>query len=319
MPSIEAPPLERKLVAILAADFVEYSRLMHENEEHALATLTSHRSIIDGLIARARGEIAGTAGDSVLAEFASVVDAANCAVAIQQSLAKANSEFPKQSQMEVRIGINVGDVLVKDGTIFGDGVNVACRVQTIADPSDICVTRGVRDQLRDRVDFRFEDLGEQSVKNITRPVRVFRLLFDPAAEGAIRESGSDNPRNVELSEVDENPGLGQSVEVAFWQSVEASNDPAEYRAYLERYPDGEFAALAAKRIIDPPTASTERLVEVEFWNSVKDSDQPEMIGAYLDKYPKGEFVELATLRLSELGVTGRMKPTRETIKGSSLT
>jgi adenylate cyclase len=314
MVSVEAPPLERKLVAILAADFVGYSRLMHENEEHALSMLSSHRSIIDGLIATARGEIAGTGGDSVLAEFASVVDAANCAVAIQQALTRANAATPKQGRMELRIGINVGDVMVKDGTIFGDGVNVACRVQSIADPGGVCVTRGVRDQLRDRVDFRFNDLGEQSVKNIARPVRVFSLVFDPTAEAVIQRSPNDDPASAERLEPEERPEPGQSVEVAFWQSVEASNDPAEYRAYLERYPEGEFASLAAKRIIDPPTVSAERIVEVEFWNSVKDSDQAEMIAAYLGKYPKGVFVELATLRLSELRGGSRDNTSRESVE-----
>src|SRR4051812_19369448 len=119
MPTVEAPPLERKLVAILAADVVGYSKLMHDNEERTLATLSSHRAIIDELIAAGRGEITGTAGDSVLAEFASVVDAVTCAVSIQQALARANSDLPDDSRMELRIGINVGDVMVKDGSIFG--------------------------------------------------------------------------------------------------------------------------------------------------------------------------------------------------------
>ena len=176
---MEAPPLERKLVAILAADVVGYSRLMHDDEERTLATLTSHRSIVDELIAEGRGEIAGTAGDSVLAEFASVVDAVRCAVSIQQAVAKANEPLPVESRMSFRIGINVGDVMVKDGDIFGDGVNVAARLEGIAEPGGICVTRGVRDHLRDRMEYKFEDLGEHRVKNIARPVRAFRVWFDP--------------------------------------------------------------------------------------------------------------------------------------------
>ena len=177
----ETPPLERKLVAILAADVVGYSRLMHDDEERTLATLTAHRAVIDELIAKGRGQIAGTAGDSVLAEFPSVVDALRCAVAIQQALAKANKPLPAKEQMLFRIGINVGDVMVKDGDIFGDGVNVAARLEGIAEPGGICVTRGVRDHLRDRMEFEFEDLGEHRVKNISRPVRVFRVGFDPDA------------------------------------------------------------------------------------------------------------------------------------------
>ena len=184
---MEAPPLERKLAAILAADFEGYSRLMHADEEHTLATLTAHRSIVDDLIVRVRGQIFGTAGDSVLAEFPSVVDAYACAVAIQQALTRANSDLPESDRMLLRIGINVGDVMVKDGDIFGDGVNIAARVEALASPGGICVTRGVRDHLRDRVDSKFSDLGEHTVKNISRPVRVFQAIFDPNGEPALPE------------------------------------------------------------------------------------------------------------------------------------
>ena len=196
---METPPLERKLVAILAADVVGYSRLMHDDEERTLATLTAHRAIIDELIANGRGEIAGTAGDSVLAEFASVVDAVRCAVSIQQALAKANEPLPAESRMLFRIGINVGDVMVKDGDIFGDGVNVAARLEGIAEPGGICVTRGVRDHLRDRMEYKFEDLGEHSVKNIARPVRVFRVRFDPNGTTELAPSEPAPPSAEALS------------------------------------------------------------------------------------------------------------------------
>src|SRR6478735_9741235 len=178
-PSVmEAPPLERKLVAIFAADVAGYSRLMEADEEHTLATLSGHRRIVDEAILRHRGRIAGTAGDSVLAEFASVLDAVHAAIEIQHSLAEANNALSDQRQMQFRIGINVGDVMVKDGDIFGDGVNIAARLEGLAEPGGICISRGVRDHLRDRVDANFEDLGEHSVKNIGRPVRVFKALFD---------------------------------------------------------------------------------------------------------------------------------------------
>ena len=198
MTKTETPPLERKLVAILAADVVGYSRLMHDDEERTLATLSAHRAVIDELIANGRGEIAGTAGDSVLAEFPSVVDAVRCAVAIQQALAKANKPLPAESRMLFRIGINVGDVMVKDGDIFGDGVNVAARLEGIAEPGGICVTRGVRDHLRDRMEYKFEDLGEHSVKNIARPVRVFRVSFDPEGKTELTPSEPHGPRSRSL-------------------------------------------------------------------------------------------------------------------------
>src|SRR6476469_6281311 len=151
-PSVmEAPPLERKLVAIFAADVAGYSRLMEADEEHTLATLSGHRRIIDEVIARHRGRIAGTAGDSVLAEFASVLDAAQAAIEIQNSLAEANDAALAERRMEFRIGLNVGDVMVKDGDIFGDGVNIAARLEALADIGGICVTRGVRDHISDGV------------------------------------------------------------------------------------------------------------------------------------------------------------------------
>ena len=135
--------------------------------------------------------------------------------------------------MELRVGINIGDVMVKDGGIFGDGVNVAARLEALAEPGGICVSRGVRDHLRDRVNYTFDDLGEHSVKNIARPVRVFRVLFDmvggaelvPPA-GAAAPSQESAPREqVEAAQ----------VEVTFWQSVEASGNPEEYRQYLRQY------------------------------------------------------------------------------------
>jgi adenylate cyclase len=300
---VEAPPLERKLVAILAADVAGYSRMMHRDEEATLASLTTRRDVIDDLIAAGRGAISGTAGDSVLAEFASVVDAVHCAVAIQQAMHKANAGLPDDRRMELRIGINVGDVLVKDGTIFGDGVNVASRLEALAAPGSVCITRGVRDHIRDRGEYVFEDLGEHSVKNIDRPVRVFRILFDPQGSTSLRESAAAEKALVSTLA----PEVGQdAIELEFWQSVQASGDPVEYAAYLERFPEGIFAPLARERLSRPvsverpvvePDASA---VELAFWDSVKSSDNPAMLQAYLDKFPDGTFTALAEIRLVEL-------------------
>jgi adenylate cyclase len=299
----ETPPLERKLVAILAADVVGYSRLMHDDEERTLATLTAHRAVIDDLIAKGRGQIAGTAGDSVLAEFPSVVDALRCAVAIQQALAKANKPLPAKEQMLFRIGINVGDVMVKDGDIFGDGVNVAARLEGIAEPGGICVTRGVRDHLRDRMEFEFEDLGEHRVKNISRPVRVFRVGFDPDATTELTPSEAAAAPQTEEQPANHNGENVEPVELAFWQSVEASGDPKEYRAYLDQFPEGAFVALAEARLAgsSSPPPSTDPTIELEFWNSIKDTEVRENFEAYLEKYPNGEFRSLAEIRLKALG------------------
>jgi adenylate cyclase len=303
---VEAPPLERKLIAILAADVEGYSRLMHEDEERTLATLTAHRRIIDDLIAAGRGEISGSAGDSVLAEFASVVDAVHCAVGIQQALTKANRTLPPGATMMLRIGINVGDVMVKDGSIFGDGVNVAARLEALAEPGGICVTRGVRDQVRDRLNYAFQDLGEHSVKNIARPVRAFRLQFDP--DGTTELSPGAPPTSAAATSSGDGPGEANATELAFWKSVQASDDPAEYGAYLARFPDGTFSALAHARIAGatPPgeVSAEDRSVELAFWDSIKGSDSKAMFEAYLEKFPMGEFRPLAEIRIAELAPSG---------------
>ena len=296
---MEAPPLERKLAAILAADFEGYSRLMHSDEEKTLVTLTAHRSIVDDLIIRARGQIFGTAGDSVLAEFPSVVDAYACAIAIQQALSRVNSDLPESDRMLLRIGINVGDVMVKEGDIFGDGVNIAARVEALAPPGGICVTRGVRDHLRDRVDTSFSDLGEHAVKNISRPVRVFQAVFDPSGEPSLPEA---HPLQEAETSVHPPESLGASsedpTEIAFWQSVQASDDDAEYAIYLERYPNGTFAELGRARLARSSTIE-EPGVELAFWETVSQSKDPKMIKAYLDKYPDGEFKALAEILLQK--------------------
>jgi adenylate cyclase len=172
---MEAPELERRLAAILAADIEGYSRLMHGDEEATMATLSARRALVDELITRHRGRIANTAGDSVLAEFGSVLDAVRCAIQVQGALQTANESEPEGRRMRFRIGVNVGDVMVKDDDIFGDGVNVAARLEGLVKGGEICVSRGVRDHLRYRGGLVFEDLGEQLVKNIAHPVRAFRL------------------------------------------------------------------------------------------------------------------------------------------------
>jgi len=295
----ETPPPERRLAAILAADVEGYSRMMHDDEERTLAILTSHRKVVDDLIVTANGQIFGSAGDSVLAEFPSVVEALQGAVAIQQALEKANAVLPEGERMLFRIAINVGDVMVKDGDIFGEGVNIAARLESLAEPGGICVSRNARDQLRDRVEMKFEDLGEHSVKNIPRPVRVFRVIFDRYAEPELPETGRRAEPEAEKSDTEDAPP-SDSVEIAFWQSVQASDDDAEYRIYLERYPEGAFAELAQARLRGA-SAVEDSSVELAFWETVRTSDDAAMLRAYLEKYPQGEFRSLAEIMLKGLG------------------
>ena len=173
--------MERKLTAILCADVYGYSRLMGADEEATLRTLSSHRKIIDGLIERHHGRFINSAGDSVLAEFASVVEAVNCAVEIQNALTAENANSPPERRMEFRIGVNLGDVMVEDEQIYGDGVNVAARLENLADPGGICISGTVYEQVRDKLALNCEDQGEQTVKNIARPVHVWRVLLDGTA------------------------------------------------------------------------------------------------------------------------------------------
>ena len=173
---MEEERVERKLVAILAGDVVGYSRLMGRDEEGTVRRLKQHRrQIVDPRIANHHGRIVKVTGDGILIEFASVVDAVRCAVDIQDAMGAANTEIPDDMRIEFRIGINVGDVIIDGDDIHGDGVNVAARLEALATPGGICVSRIVRDQIRDRLLFGFEDMGEQSVKNIARPIRVFRI------------------------------------------------------------------------------------------------------------------------------------------------
>jgi adenylate cyclase len=178
---------ERRLAAILATDVVGFSRLMGEDEEGTLAALKAlQRELIDPKVKEHCGRLVKTTGDGALVEFASVVDAVRCAVAVQRDLAERNTDIPAERRIEFRIGINLGDIIINEGDIYGDGVNVAARLEGLAEPGGICVSRVVRDQVRDKLDFGFEDLGEQRVKNIARPVRVYRVLIGgaPAATRA---------------------------------------------------------------------------------------------------------------------------------------
>src|SRR5271169_1999625 len=169
-------PVQRRLAAILAADVVGYSRLMGADEEGTLERLKAHRRrLIDPKIAEHHGRIVKTTGDGMLVEFASVVDAVRCAVEIQRGMVDRDAEIPEDKRITFRIGINLGDVIIDGDDIFGDGVNVAARLEALAEPGGICVSRVVRDQIRDKLPYPFEDMGEQSVKNIARPVRAYAM------------------------------------------------------------------------------------------------------------------------------------------------
>ncbi len=177
--------MTRKLTAIIAADVVGYSRLMGGDEAGTLAALKTHRrELIDPKIAEHQGRIVKTTGDGLLIEFPSVVEAVQCAVEIQRAMQERNTDVPADHRIEFRVGINLGDIIIDGDDIYGDGVNVAARLESLAEASGVCISKVVRDQVRDKLDLAFEDLGERQLKNIARPVHVFRIAASGVGEPA---------------------------------------------------------------------------------------------------------------------------------------
>jgi adenylate cyclase len=175
----------RRLAAIVSFDVAGYSRLMGADESGTLAALKSHpRELVDPKIAEHVGRIVKTTGDGLLVEFSSVVDAVRCAVEVQRAMAERNVGVPAAKRLEFRIGINVGDIIIDGDDIFGVGVNAAARLEGLAEPGGICVSRVVRDQVLDKLGFSFEDLGPKEVKNIVRPVEVYRVALDSEVHGS---------------------------------------------------------------------------------------------------------------------------------------
>jgi class 3 adenylate cyclase len=190
-----AQSLVRKLSTILSADVAEFSRLMGEDEEQTLRTFRGHKQVFESLVSMHRGRIFNTAGDAILAEFASAVEAVRCATDIQSALRTRNDQLPPSRQVRFRIGINLGDVMVQDQDLLGDGVNVAARLQTAAEPGGICISGSVYDQIRNKLSLSFQSLGEKSFKNIQQPVRTFSIAEEgreavPSAPPPAPKSGS---------------------------------------------------------------------------------------------------------------------------------
>ena len=186
----------RRLAAILAADVAGYSRLMGADEEGTLAALKAlRRELYDPKIKEHRGRVVKTTGDGLLLEFASVVDAVRCAVEVQRAMAERNVDVPPDRRIEFRMGINLGDIIRDGRDIYGDGVNIAARLEALAEPGGICVSRVVHDQVRDKLDVAFEDMGEQQVKNIARPVHVWRVQLGakPAVSASAPLALPDKP------------------------------------------------------------------------------------------------------------------------------
>ena len=177
--------MQRKLRAIFSADVKGYSKLMGDDDEHTINTITSYRKIVTELIEAHHGRVVDAPGDNILAEFSGALNAVSSAIEIQQKLEAQNGKLPDNRRMDFRIGINLGDIVHKENRIYGDGVNVAARIESLADPGGICISRGIFDQVKRKVRYGFEYLGEHSVKNISEPVRIYRVLLSPEFDGKV--------------------------------------------------------------------------------------------------------------------------------------
>jgi len=190
---------KRKLTAILSADVVGYSRLMGDDEEFTIQTLNTYRNLMTTLIEDYSGSVVDAVGDNLLAEFTSVVEAVQCAVTIQNKLKKQNDKLAVSRHMLFRIGINIGDVVQEKDRIYGDGVNIAARIESLADPGGVCISRGTYDHIKKKLDFGYEYIGEHTVKNISDLVRVYKVLIDSMDAGKRIKERSEPPAKKKIS------------------------------------------------------------------------------------------------------------------------
>ncbi len=200
---------KRKLTAIFSADVAGYSRLMGEDEAATVRTVETYRRVISDLIRQHRGRVVDSPGDNILAEFASVVDAVQCAVSVQKEIQARNAELPENRRMQFRIGINLGDVIEEDDRLYGDGVNIAARLESLADPGGICVSKTAFEHIETKLPLGYEYLGEQTVKNIAKPVGAYKVQMErrvtvkDQAEAKPKEGARRRPH-------DHCPGRGSS-------------------------------------------------------------------------------------------------------------
>jgi TolB-like protein/class 3 adenylate cyclase/Tfp pilus assembly protein PilF len=267
--------VQRRLAAILAADVAGYSRLMGADEEGTLRRLNAHRrELVDPKIAEHRGRIVKTTGDGMLVEFASVVDAVRCAAEVQRAMAERDADLPDEERIRFRVGVNLGDIIVEGDDIFGDGVNVAARLEALAEPGGICVSRTVRNQVRDKLPYSFDDMGEQQVKNIARPVRADAMSAAAVAATPLVAVQAPSPPPPRRSTIPRSAVIAASVVAAigiglaaWWVWPHAGPSPASVQAPAAPQPP----AAAASPVANP--APRLSIVVLPFANLSNDPDQ----------------------------------------------
>jgi TolB-like protein/class 3 adenylate cyclase len=218
---------KRKLTAILSADVKGYSQLMGEDEEATVRTITAHRKVITSVIQKYRGRVVDSPGDNILAEFVSVVDAVQSAVEIQEVVRAKNAELPDERRMEFRIGINLGDVIQEGERIYGDGVNIAARVEGLADPGGICVSGSAYEQIENKLALGYDYIGEHTVKNIVKPIRVYKVPTGPETLQKVTEEGRPAPGWQRAALAVVIALLVVAGGVAIWKSYRPSTPPTE--------------------------------------------------------------------------------------------
>jgi len=252
-----SPFLERKLATILSADVAEFSRLMSEDEEQTLRTFRGHKQVFESVVAMHNGRVFNTAGDAILAEFKSAVEAVRCATDIQTALRTRNDQLPPNRQVRFRIGVNLGDVLVQGQDLLGDGVNVAARLQTAAEPGGVCISGSVHEQIRNKLSLTFQSLGERSYKNIAQPVRTFSVI---ESEGGVV---LPSPKAPESPRVAKTVGIAAAIVVlvagSYWAYTKiALNNPQPPQEQLTTA-QSQPNTPAAQPSVDNPPASTAAL------------------------------------------------------------
>ena len=223
---MEEERVQRKLAAILIADVFGYSRLMRDDEVETVNTLSVYREVMTGLIRQHRGRIVDAKGDNILSEFPSIVDAMQSAVAIQKELGARNAQLPENRMMQFRIGINIGDVIQEGDSIYGDGVNIAARLESMADPGGICISRMAYDQIESKLPLAYEYLGEQHVKNINKPLYAYRVIIDPENRTQ-EEMQSEQHGNKKEHRHSEHKSGGERFEKSFLQAKDHLKDFAK--------------------------------------------------------------------------------------------